>query len=310
VHPKSNPPRHSAFQSQPVLRALSYPLVLALIIIGWKKNTIRTNARICGLSPTFAFRIRFYQAAALDLLKFLKGDLGIPIQSRPQDLHKLQNLKSSASLFLTAHFHHWECMGAWMAAQGVPLLSGSRPMAHPLSNRLLAHLRKRMGMQVISQDLPRQALRHLRSGKCFGFLWDQRPSASDHTAPFFGIPVSVDALPPFLLRHTQAPVFFGVLLPNETFRILQLVHPSRPAIPTTNAPFPPSAPPLPLDPARLARRYHRVLEVLIRMHPHSWYGLAHRRFRDALPPTQASGVSRETSTPPGVMVSRETKVST
>jgi hypothetical protein len=59
----------------------------------------------------------------------------------------------------------------------------------------------------------------------------------------------------------------------------------------------------------LARRYHRVLEVLVRRHPTWWYGLAHRRFKEALNLSSPAKVSRETSAGKEVMVSRETNLS-
>ena len=76
-----------------------------------------------------------------------------------------------------------------------------------------------------------------------------------------------------------------------------------------------------LDPYRnLGRRYHRILECLVRAYPDHWYGLAHRRFAGAteggvqrvahiVPSDPSHHVSRETSAGSGVMVSRETKLS-
>ena len=103
----------------------------------------------------------------------------------------------------------------------------------------------------------------------------------------------MDPLPLFLVRHRAVPVFFGVLLPGGTLRMIQLADPAR-----TSNPY-----------RHLPRRYHRVLECLIRAYPDRWYGLAHGRFQGWVDYANPLHVSRETSTPPGVMVSRETKVS-
>lgn len=118
-------------------------------------------------------------------------------------------------------------------------------------------------MQVVFRSMPRQALRHLRQGGCFAFLWDQRVAASEYTAPLFGRDLPLDPLPSFLVRHHPIPVWFGVLLPGGKWRLVQLADPAR-----SRDPF-----------LKLGRRYHRVLEILVRNHPASWYGLAHGRFQ-------------------------------
>lgn len=312
---------------------LAQPLVLALIIIRWKRRRLRSNAKICGLPDTLGFRIRFYQAAASDLLRFFHGHYGSPIISRPRDAARIDRLKSGPSLFLTAHFHHWEHMGAWMTRQGIPLLSAARPMVNPLSQSLLVRLRKRMGMAVVFRDIPRRALRHVNQGGCFGLLWDQRvpipdpgsewtgstdsdvkemslfgtaetrkrsvvaeyqskgtlsTSGNETTlrtqerpsfrpsprAQLFGRSLALDPLPHFLTRHTPLPVFFGVLLPGGRFRIFQIAGPRRDSgtSKTTDAY------------RHLGRRYHRLLECLIRAYPAYWYGLAHDRFQGSAMP--------------------------
>jgi hypothetical protein len=375
------------------LLTLALPLVAALIIIGWKKETLSANARICGLTPDLGFRIRFYRAAALDLLRFLHGHYGSPITSRPRDAAKIKRLRSGPSLLLTAHFHNWELMGGWMVRQGVPLLSAARPMAQGLSQTLLIRLRDRLGQKVIFEDVPRRALRHIQGGGCFGLVWDQRVPASKTRAPLFGRTLAMDPLPRFLTRNAAVPVFFGVLLPGGRLRILQIAGPrstasdskstgaagvgpgiapetlSRSVGAGTDLRFPEFTPPpespleqgrsegshtqkpfpftsaastprsefhsgpgsdsdsilrpgsasrVDLHPApnpslyqapltqtpstlsppsrfigleevsgqatgseetdRLGRRYHRILECLVRAHPTSWYGLTHRRF--------------------------------
>ena len=272
-------------------------LGIPLYIIGWKRRVIRENAARLGLAYSQVFRARFCFHVALDFLRLIRCIYEPGLRIRPRDTAKLKILKSTASLFLTGHFHHWERMGAWLTSQGVPLLSAARPLAQGWAQNWLHGIRTRMGMKVIYRDIPRGALKHLIQDGCFALLWDQRVIRSEIHAPFFGIPLPVDPLPAFLLRHQSTPVFFGCLLPNGQLRLLQLAAAS------------PGAPLPSLAPNRLARRYHRVLEFLIRRHPTWWYGFAHRRFRDASAPVAGSGVSRETLVPSGVMVSRETKLS-
>jgi hypothetical protein len=274
------------------LRLVSLPLALALYIGAWKKSILRGNALHCGVSGPF-FRLRLCSHVALDFIRLAHGRYGTGIRSRPKDTEKLKILKSSPSLFLTAHFHNWELMGSWLTREGVPLLSVARPLAQPRVQALLENMRTRLGLATISREVPRKALKHLAQGGCFGMLWDQRVKDSRVHVPFFGHSLRVDPLPPFLLRHRPVPVWFGVLLPDGTFRLFLLA----PALRSSLSP----------DPIRLARRYHRILEVLIARHPTWWYGMAHRRFLESSPSQIRSGVSRETSVASGLRVSRETK---
>jgi hypothetical protein len=272
-------------------------LALALYIGGWKKASLLGNAHRCGLSVP-CFRFRWYRHAALDFLRFVHGAYGSPIRIRPRDGQKLKYLKSSSGLFLTGHFHHWELMGGWLVEQGVLLLSAARPLAQTWAQSLLSRFRSRISSRTVAADVPRNALRHLDRNGCFALLWDQRAPRSSVKAPFFGVTLGMDPLPPFLIRHRDCAIWFGLLLPNGSFRLLLLS---------------PASSSRSLSPDRIARRYHRVLELLIRRHPTWWYGMAHRRFLEASDPGPSSGsgsgVSRETLLASGVMVSRETKFS-
>ena len=275
------------------LNLLAAPFLFTLIIIRWKRSQIRINTRLCGLRLTPLFFIRFYYSAVMDLLRFLHGHYGRPIQVRTRDMEKLETLKNGSSLYLTGHFHNWELMGAWMGRQGIPLVSAARSMAQPLSHSLLVRVRTRLGMKVLFRDIPRQALRHLAAEKCFALLWDQRVPSSDRKASLFGHSLSLDPLPFFLTGHLPVNVLFGALLPNGQIRLVQIANPLR-----GKKPF-----------SQLGRRYHRVLEILVRAHPHLWYGLAHSRFREVADYSLSRDVSRETMAASEVMVSRETKLS-
>lgn len=268
------------------LQILAIPMVLLLFLSGWKKTHILANARLCGLHPTSLFRLRFYHGACLDLLKLLHGNYGRPILSRPRDEGKLESLRSGPALFLSAHFHNWELMGSWLTLNsGIPLLSAALPLKHAASHTGLEWIRKRTGVPVIAKAITRTALRHLQSGKSFGMLWDQSPSRSDLTSPFFGHRVRMDPLPSFLALKSRAPVFFGAMLPGGRFRIVKILkaassHPA--SLVTGSNPDPVASDLAQAAALRLARRYHRVLQVLVRAYPWCWYGLAHRRFKDQI----------------------------
>lgn len=274
------------------LGLLAFPLITGLIVVGWKRDKLRLNSELCGIPYSFRFRLRFYRSLVLDLLQFFHGRYAGELRMRSRDEKKWRRLGTGPGLFLTAHFHNWELLGAWMTRQGIPLLSGARPLANAWSQALLIRLRRRLRMKVVFQNLPRSALRHLQSGQCFALLWDQRVERSNTRAPLFGHNLLLDPLPEFLDRHASAPAYFGVLLPDGTLRVLQLLGSMSSPSPSSNR--------------TLARRYHRVLELLVRTHPSSWYGLAHGRFQNRPDMRSRIHVSRETSVAPEVMVSRET----
>ncbi len=150
-----------------------------------------------------------------------------------------------------------------------------------------------MGIPVVDRDIPRSALRHILADKCFGMIWDQYPTQGRVVAEFFGIPLRVNPLPGFLTEKSGPNVYFGALLPGGRFRLVQIANAGSAGI----------------SPERLARRYHRVLEFLVRAYPDYWYGLAHRRFKDQISYGEPANVSRETSSLPIQIVSRETKTS-
>ncbi len=273
------------------IRVLSVPLILGLILIGWKKNRIQVNLLLLRFPVTFGFRMRFYTNAAFDALKAVHGLYGRTIASRPRDHLKLIRLRTGASILVSAHFHNWELMGSWLCTEkGIPLLSAALPFKHPVSQYFLERLRKRLRIPIIQSDIARQGLKHLQAGKCLGMVWDQYPSHGQLRVPFFSHLVKVNPLPGFFSDKSKAPVFFGVLLPGGAFRLIQISHSPRRG----------------LTLEKLANRYHRVLEILIRSHPDFWYGFAHRRFKDQILYGVTENVSRETTSPPLHLVSRET----
>jgi hypothetical protein len=103
----------------------------------------------------------------------------------------------------------------------------------------------------------------------------------------------MDPLPRFLARRIDLPVYFGVLLPGGSFRILQIAPAPPPYIPMGEESNPEARERYremegfgkwepgedgSVKADKLGRRYHRVLECLVKAHPTSWYGLTHRRF--------------------------------
>ena len=230
---------------------------------GFKRRVVRVNLVYAGFKNVRTFRFRLCRAAAGAFLAFLFG----PSEPSPLDeksLRHLQAMRRGPSLLLTAHFHNWEKLGESLGVYGVPVLAAAQPLRRSWANRVLIRARRRLGISPVSDSVPRKALRHLRDEGCFVFLWDQHSPDSRQEGVFLGRSVRVNPLPIFLMRHEPVPVFFGALDPIRGLRLIPLMH-------GWNGDWE----------KRLIRRYHRLLEVLVRRHPEYWYGFFHRRFKNS-----------------------------
>lgn len=278
-----------------IIYAISAVISTVLWAIQWKAKIIRVNLSAFGLSPdnSAGFLFAWYFCLVRDVLRYLLGYLEVPTRIRPQDQLRLISLGSGASLLLTAHFHHWEALAAWLRKNGVDLLGSARALSSPRAQSFLEGLRRRAGVAVVSNQVLSAALKHLQGGRCFGVLWDQFSKQSRHSAPLFGIQAAMDPLPEVLVRRCAPVVFAGFLLPTGVFRLIQIHSAGKPL------PFP----------SKLSRRYHQILETVVRAYPSYWYGLSHARLKDTLLYPGGRNVSRETSSIPKPFhanVSRET----
>jgi hypothetical protein len=266
----------------PLFMAISVPFsvfstffALLFTISGVRSGVMRRNLALTGLRVPRFFRFRIGYHLAQDLLSLIgpSGPSLMPLLSgslprtrlHPRSSDSLAILRGGPSLLLTAHFGNWEAQAAAWGRHGVPLLGAAWPLKGAVPRSLLAKLRARHGIHVVSSSVPRAALRHLASGGCFGLLWDQHAPDSLRPGMFFGVPVSLNPLPGFLLTQHACNVVYGVLLPNGTLRLIPLLYARQIGVAGWED--------------RLARRYHRVLETLIRRHPTHWHGVLHARFK-------------------------------
>jgi len=256
-----------------LITLLASGIALVFAVSGVREGVLRQNLALMRwprrrLRSFYRLRSGFHLARAL-LTLLLPGSLPAA-RLHPRSRPHLDRLRGGPGLLLTAHFGNWEAQAAAWGRYGVNLLGAARPLRSRRAHAALARLRARHGIRVVTSAVPRTALRHLSPPKnqqttppgCFGLLWDQHAPGSAYTGRFFGELVSLNPLPFFLLQRCPCPVFFGVLLPDGTLRLI----------------------PLPADRGagweeRLARRYHRILETLIRRHPAHWHGILHARFK-------------------------------
>jgi lauroyl/myristoyl acyltransferase len=250
-----------------VYRVLStgIPSLLATLfcLSGIRRSIVDRNLALTLGHPQNSLFFRWKLAFHLfqDLQSLVFGPPALPRLSTRSRVH-LESLRAGPTLLLAAHFHNWEAQASALNRLGVPLLGAARLLAFSPADALLRRLRTRNRVPVVVRDVPRAALRHLRSGGCFGFLWDQHSPESTRSGTFFGCSVSLNPLPFSLLKNEPCPVYCGVWLPGNELRFILLS--SR------------------FDgdwQGRLERRYHRVLETLIRRHPQYWYGFLHARFK-------------------------------
>lgn len=229
---------------------------------GIRSAVVRRNFELTGLAVPRFYRFRLGFHLVRDLLTLAGPGPLPPVRLRARSRPLVAALRDGPALLLTAHFGNWEAQAAAWRDQGVPLLGAARPLKNPAAHRLLSRVRARRGVRVVEAGVPRAALRHLDRGGWFGLLWDQHAPDAARSGRFFGVPVALDPLPEFLAARRPVPVLFGVLLPDGTLRPVLLSKR--------------------FDPERadrLARRYHRVLELLVRRHPARWYGALHARFK-------------------------------
>ena len=237
-------------------------LVPFLRLSGFRNRVVKRNLELMKWRGGFLLRWKLDFNALRDLTALF---LGAAPKTLPDSRTKirLQEMRDGPCMLLTAHFHNWEQLGSLLRHEGVSLLAAARPLKNAWAERLLSRMRARIEVSTVSQSVPRAALKHLDAGGCFALLWDQHAPGPECSDFFFGLPVQMNPLPIFILNHRPCPVYFGVLLPKGGLRLIPLLTRFE-----ANAE------------RKLMRRYHRVLETLVRAHPELWYGFYHARFKN------------------------------
>ncbi len=90
---------------------------------------------------------------------------------------------------VTGHLGAWELLAGTFAQRGSEVMVLARPLKDARFERLLAGLRRRLGVTVVHEsDGMRQVIRGLRRGALLGVLIDQNRVAKGTWLPFFGRP--------------------------------------------------------------------------------------------------------------------------
>ncbi len=214
---------------------------------------------------------------ALELMYFLrKGriwmDRAMYFAPSPSGF-SLTEAKGKSIIFFSAHLGNWELLGAWLVAQGFPLMVIEKPQGAVWVRKVLEKLRARSGLEWMSKDEVdfRALLRALKNGKSVGLISDQNAGYRGISVEFFGRRTSTFTGSAHLHKATSCPV-----VPIFAFR----ESPGRLRVEVF--------PPLKYDWSQSngeqaleenLRWHNQALEKAITMHPEQWLWL-HRRWRD------------------------------
>ena len=111
-------------------------------------------------------------------------------------------------LLVTGHYGNWEIAAATVAARGVPIAAIVRRQGNRLVNDRLNELRRRLGVETITQrEAPSRVPRLLRKGGVVGIVGDQDARRAGIFVPFFGRPASTHRGPALFAIKLGTPVF-------------------------------------------------------------------------------------------------------
>jgi KDO2-lipid IV(A) lauroyltransferase len=192
-------------------------------------------------------------------------------------------------MLVTGHYGNWEIAAATVASRGVPIAAIVRRQGNRLVDERLNGLRKRLGVEVITQrEAPSRVPRLLRKNAVIGIVGDQDARRAGVFVPFFGRPASTHRGPALFALKLGAPVFSCVArrLPGAGVRYEVSGH----AVPVVRTGD------LEADVTALTAALAAELEAEIRKAPEQYFWF-HRRWKSSPAPEPSSS---ETGTVPAV----------
>ncbi len=183
---------------------------------------------------------------------------------------------STGILVLTGHFGNWELLAHAIGLYGNPIHLVHRPFRNPLFDDFVNAERRRSGTVLISKRrAAHQIIQVLRQRGIVAVPFDQNATGRWGVfAEFFGVPASTHpglarlhelsgapVYPVFLVRKERSPRHEIVILPRvETSRGEDRER----------------------DTVENTRRFNRVFESMVRLHPDHWIWM-HKRWRTRPP---------------------------
>ena len=110
------------------------------------------------------------------------------------------------AVFVSAHLANWEVSAAAIVRQGFPMMVVYTPLQNPWMDRLLARMRRPLGVKLASRDgALRPLVQHLKQRGSVGLLVDQRVDSGE-PLPFFGRDMWTSLMPARLALKFGCPL--------------------------------------------------------------------------------------------------------
>ena len=274
-------------------RLFSYVLFGALLLLNWKRPTVRANYDVaCKWNPAVArtkfplfyermmcnlarhagellFCFPLFKRLPRELLAYPYSLGGIRFEIAPDSETILQEMRKGG-IFLTAHYGNYEAMGPWLCCLGIPLAASYIPVKPGWLNKILENRIRAVGGKTYSVNAksPREFLRLLQDGRLFCLLADQDsriPSAQSGT--FLGAPAHMNPLPDFLLKHRPETPLYICWIEEPDLRTKRF-HAEKLRVGEGET---------------VIEAFNRWLESRIAEEPALWYSFTHRRFYSTTP---------------------------
>ena len=274
-------------------RLFSYVLFGALLLLNWKRSTVRANYEVarrwnpsaikedfpifyerllCNLARhagELLFCFPLFKRLPRELLAYPYSLGGIRFEIAPDSESVLQEMRKGG-IFLTAHYGNYEAMGPWLCCLGIPLAASYIPVKPGWLNNILENRIRAVGGKTYSVNakFPREFLRLLQDGRLFCLLADQDsriPSAQ--SGMFLGVPAHMSPLPDFLLKHRPETPLFICWIEEPDLRTKRF-HAEKLRVGEGET---------------VIEAFNRWLESRIAKEPALWYSFTHRRFYSTTP---------------------------
>jgi KDO2-lipid IV(A) lauroyltransferase len=254
--------------------------------LGIRRGVVTRHLAACFPERTDAERAALARATYEHL-----GRVGVEsiLMSRlgPESLHEMleridgretldrARAKGKGLVLVAGHLGNWELLGAFLAANGVPVAAVAKRQLNPLSDAFVNRTRRRLGIEVVYDDeAVRRLPRLLRDGYAIGLLSDQAGLGAATYVPFFGRPARTPRGAAVFALRFGAPLLYVLAARQPDGRFV--LHVEEVEVTQTGD--------LETDVDATTARFTTVIERWVRRYP-GQYLWAHRRWKRQPPDT-------------------------
>jgi KDO2-lipid IV(A) lauroyltransferase len=254
--------------------------------LGIRRGVVTRHLAACYPERTDAERAALARATYEHL-----GRVGVEsiLMSRlgPESLHEMleridgretldrARAKGKGLVLVAGHLGNWELLGAFLAANGVPVAAVAKRQLNPLSDAFVNRTRRRLGIEVVYDDeAVRRLPRLLRDGYAIGLLSDQAGLGAATYVPFFGRPARTPRGAAVFALRFGAPLLYVLAARQPDGRFV--LHVEEVEVTQTGD--------LETDVDATTARFTTVIERWVRRYP-GQYLWAHRRWKRQPPDT-------------------------